>query len=194
VRRALLAPLAAAALALLPASASASALQPIHVINHAANQQYLKRVEAAALFEANTLLAPAWGTPQIAFRSYGWTITLEPLTANTFAGFHNTSNGQPRAVIMLGHATRADWTAAFAHELVEMLVDPYINRFYAQSPDHNSVVEVCDPVERAHLAYRGIALADFVLPAWYRTGTSGPWDYAQTLTSPLQYDWPQQSA
>jgi hypothetical protein len=185
-------PLVAAAFALLPATACA--LRPIHVINHAANPRYLKHVEDAALYEANTLLAPAWGTPQIAFRSYGWTITLEPLTADTFAGFHNTSNGQPRAVIMLGHATRADWTTTFAHELVEMLVNPNIDRFYAQSPGHNTSVEVCDPVERAHLTHGGIALADFVLPSWYQTATPGPWDYARTLTRPFQYDWPQPSA
>jgi hypothetical protein len=177
---------------LLPATALA--LQPIHVINHAANGQYLKRVEAAALHEANSLLAPAWGTPQIAFRSYGWTITLEPGSATTFTGFHNTSNGQPRAVIMLGGVTRAGWTSAFAHELVEMLVDPYINRLYEQSPGHQSVIEVCDPVQRTQLGYKGIALADFVLPAWYRTGTQGPWDYERTLVRPLQYDWPQQHA
>lgn len=161
--------------ALLALAGTARALQPIHVINRAADWRVLKLVEAAALHEANNELAPAWQTPEVAFRSYGWSITLEPIDPGRFAGFHNVINGRPRAVILMGHTARANWTTAFTHELVEMLVDPYINREIGYR-----FVEVCDPVQRVRRRWRGIAVADFVLPSWYTNGP-GPWDQARKL-------------
>lgn len=157
---------------------------PIHVVNHAANWKYLHRVEAAALHQANAELAPAWGTPTIVFTDHGWPIYLEPTVGTVQnglgGGIHGVRDGVPIALVPLGETTRDQWTSAFTHELVEMLVDPYTTRFYQQSPDHFANVEVCDPVMRVRRRYRGIGITDFVLPTWYTNGP-GPWDYAAKL-------------
>jgi hypothetical protein len=177
-----------------PASAFQSTGNPsprsvlcIHVVNNAANPTYLRRVEAAALHVANDELRPTWNTPTVSFTSTGWTITLDPRDSGAAGGYHDVRHGRPRAVVLLGHTSRASWTDAFTHELLEMVVDPYTDRIYQQSPGHYGNIEVCDPVVLVRRAYHGVAIPDFVLPAWYSIG-SGPWDYAHALRAARQVD------
>ena len=67
------------------------------------------------------------------------------------------------------------WPAVVSHELEEMLVDPSIDRVVASAglndpqPSVMWMVEVADPVVDARLRIGGLALADFVLPAWFET-------------------------
>src|SRR5260370_13562061 len=67
----------------------------------------------------------------------------------------------------------AAWQAAVSHQLLEMLADPLINLAaegrYAGQPALFAL-EVCDPVRHDEYEIEGIAVANFVLPSWFRSG------------------------
>jgi hypothetical protein len=104
-------------------------------------------------------------------------------------GIHLDESGQPYALVSAG----PDWTVAASHELLEMVVDPYGNRFVggpSASPDAAGravyyLVEVCDPCETMTYSINGTLVSDFVLPAFYERATARPVDLVGRMTSPL---------
>jgi hypothetical protein len=92
-------------------------------------------------------------------------------------GFHYTANNQPYAKILNGPG----WTVAASHEILEMCVDPSGNLTttapaVALSPQgvqtltdtpQQYLVEICDPCEAEGYSINGIAVSDFILPAFY---------------------------
>lgn len=95
-------------------------------------------------------------------------------------GYHDWRQDRPVAYV---YAADSDpgyggpgWAFVLAHELEEMLVDPSIDRVAAtRGLNDNSatdmwMVEVADPVVDATIKVGPLALADFVLPAWYEPG------------------------
>jgi hypothetical protein len=105
-------------------------------------------------------------------------------------GIHLNEFGQPYALVAAG----PDWTVAASHELLEMVVDPYGNRFVggpSASPDAAGravyyLVEVCDPCETMTYSINGTRVSDFVLPAFYERAAVGPLDLLGWMTRPLQ--------
>jgi hypothetical protein len=102
-------------------------------------------------------------------------------------GYHDlTPDGLPLSKIFaksdLQYGT--SWTVTLSHELLEMLADPWINRC-AQFGDDFLALEVCDAVEDDSLGYQinGTLVSDFVLPAWFTPGSSGPWDFRSLLAA-----------
>jgi hypothetical protein len=89
------------------------------------------------------------------------------------AGMHIDKDGQPFALVTY----EEDWTLTASHEMLDMLVDPFGNRFIlGPSPDpadHGAIVklltEICQPVEGKEHGYLidGILVSDFVTPAVY---------------------------
>lgn len=80
-----------------------------------------------------------------------------------------------------------------AHELAEMMVDPFINSAIQTSDTRFYATEVGDPVEDDSLGFTYTAsngvpvqLSNFVLPAWFQPGAPGPYDYGRRCTKPLQ--------
>lgn len=78
----------------------------------------------------------------------------------------------------------AHWDEVLSHEVIEMLVDPWLSR-YARRGDEFWPVEVCDPVQGAFDVLRGFRMASFVTPAYYQDGSQGPYDSQAKLKEPF---------
>ncbi len=132
-------------------------------------------------------LAAAWGTDA--------TLTTDPAAEPTAAmvvrieddaqncgclGYHDVLGGKPTSWIYAGTSASAhdSWQLVFTHELFEMLVDPWINRF-ALWHDRTWLVEVCDPPESGFYAYLidGVVISDFITPRWYDRSLPGLFDF-----------------
>lgn len=106
------------------------------------------------------------------------------------AGVHLDQNGRPYAQVVNGH----ELSVAVSHEVIEMLVDPFGDRFTlaaapASEPRPHQVfylVEIADPCEIFTYNIDGTAVADFILPAFYNPTLPGPPDQTGMLVGPLQ--------
>jgi hypothetical protein len=108
-------------------------------------------------------------------------------------GYHWVDRTGAYAIIDLTIAAQEEGAAGpflFAsHELDEMLADPGANRF-----KHRHFLEVVDPAVCCHydltLSDANIVpVNDFVLPAWFTPGATGPFDFINSplIQAPLQY-------
>jgi hypothetical protein len=99
------------------------------------------------------------------------------------AGYHGVDHGVPYAVV----GTLDDWQITFTHELWEILVNPYVDRGVLVGKRWWAL-ETADPVEAEKFAYlRGeVRISDFVLPNWFRKGSTGPWDFTKHVERPRQ--------
>lgn len=89
-----------------------------------------------------------------------------------------------------------NWTVTLSHELLEMMLDPYINlSVFNQTSNTAGTIyayEACDACEADNLGYQinGIQVSDFVWPAWFDTTISNyagkRFDQQQHLTAPFQ--------
>lgn len=153
-------------------------------------------------------VADAWGLSAPGIAYYPPTFALEP-DPNVAAIYVVDTAGDSNA---LGYHTAAgrarfgyvDMTLSrlydnpsvvMGHELYELFVDADCARWAGPFPDGTHVpIEVCDPVERDSytveadfLGKRGVvAVADFVLPAWFSLDSRGPWAYRSPVMGPLQ--------
>lgn len=89
------------------------------------------------------------------------------------------------------------WDRVFGHELFELGVDPYVNRWAGPYPDGSHVaIEVCDPVQRdswtkgVHdrlLGSAAVEIADWVYPSWFDVDAGpGPRSYLKAPIAPLE--------
>lgn len=85
-----------------------------------------------------------------------------------------------------------------SHEVLELLADPDCQRaeqdlrtgyFYAlevgdpvEADGDGYVVKIRDAVGTQH----SVTVSDFILPAWYKVGSVGPWDHCGLLSKPFQ--------
>lgn len=100
-----------------------------------------------------------------------WPIIIKDDIGFNAAGIHLDRNGQPFALVEASVTT----ALTCSHELIEMLVDPFGNRFVASQsikPDQgrvNYLVEACDPSEGEQFGYtsNGILLSDFYTPNYF---------------------------
>ena len=88
-------------------------------------------------------------------------------------------------------------TVTISHEMLEMLVDPYGNRFI-QAPDIDPsaldrhlvsyLVEVGDPCETFSYSIDGVSVSDFVTPEYYNNNAplNTEFDLLRKLRQPLQ--------
>lgn len=130
-----------------------------------------------------------------------WTVRIRrQLDEPNALGYHTDELQQPVSYVMLTD----DWPATASHEVLEMLVDPWGNRLHggrlpAGLEDHyrdfglkhatshvSYLVEVADPPEAVSYDVGGVALSDWISPAWYastlRTHTA--YSHAGTCTRP----------
>jgi hypothetical protein len=111
-------------------------------------------------------LVPVWNTPAIV---NGYT-KLRKIPRRTWIvdvsyhssayGIHYTQNNIPAASVEFERG----YTYAISHEVLEMLVDPYGDRY---SPN-GELEEICDPLVPQSYKIDGISVARFVTPAYYR--------------------------
>lgn len=141
-------------------------------------------------------LAPVWGTDAVitedpaAEKTADMVIYLvDDPTVYGALGYHEVDLGQPVAWIFAQPAKdyHEDWRLTFSHELDEMLVDPWINRF-AWWNRRQWLVELCDPVESGQFAYfiDGVPMSDWITPRYYDRALPGRYDFLGKLKRPGQ--------
>ncbi len=141
---------------------------------------------------------PVWGTPATLVKATkplvgAWSIAfLDDADAANALGYHDlTKNGLPLSKIFV-KTTLADGqkvSVTACHELAEMMVDPAIN-LWADGPGGSLYAyEMCDAVEEDEFVIDGIAMSDFVYPAYFelfRRPSSAQFDYLNLLKRPFE--------
>jgi hypothetical protein len=74
-------------------------------------------------------------------------------------------------------------SATLSHEILETIIDPYVNFWADLDADHEVALEVCDPVEGDSYEIDDVAVSNFVGPRWFSDG-DGPYDFMGRLTKP----------
>lgn len=105
-------------------------------------------------------------------------------------GYHTTTpEGHPLGRVFVRTVTEMglNWTVTASHELIEMLVDPWAVLAVDLGDGTWVAWEACDPVEADAYGYliNGVAVSDFITPAWFTPGAAGPYDYRGHLHRPL---------
>jgi hypothetical protein len=107
--------------------------------------------------------------------------------------YHTTdARGRPKLVIGWGvvksnggtpYTGALSLSATLSHEVLETIIDPYVNFWADLDADHEVALEVCDPVEGDSYEIDGVAVSNFVGPRWFSDG-KGPYDFMGRLTAP----------
>jgi len=143
--------------------------------------------------------APVWNTPcklikSKAQRAGAWALVLldkaDPADKDD-EGYHFTKQGLPLGRVFIKDTLKQDdkVSVTACHELAEMLVDPGINLWSDGRGVEQYAYEVCDAVEEIEFKIDGIAMSDFVYPAWFEgfhKRGSVRFDYTGDCTRPFQ--------
>lgn len=117
-------------------------------------------------------------------------------------GYHTNETNQPVSFVEQTDTT----SVTVSHELLEMLADPWGSRMHpALLPEGTEgqfqqfglsyerqrvwyLLEVADPCEQTSYEVGGVAVSDFLLPAWYRSSPMGQDMYSRVngCTAPRQ--------
>lgn len=121
-----------------------------------------------------------------------WVAVLENPGQPEAAGYHDlTPQGKPLAVVHadLVEADGEELSVVISREVLEMLADPGLSGFeHHRGEDKLYAREVCDPVQGAQNVYsiQGVRLSDFVYPAFFQDGATGPFNHRRTLKAPFE--------
>jgi hypothetical protein len=186
---------------------STHAIPPLVALTHDPDVRIepakLAAVGAALQKQVTRDFAPAWGQPAtVAAFPDGqvppgyWQIVVKKNLGDEL-GYHNREHHEPAAVV---EHTR-DWPVTASHELLEMLADPWGSRLIVADDPRGTnrrvrvLVEACDPCENFTYNVDGIALSDFVLPAYYgphrwryegrAPGGAGAYSFTGAVSAPL---------
>lgn len=98
-------------------------------------------------------------------------------------GWHDDDPGQNIRVhsrVFVGDCQRfgLNWTVTLSHELLELILDPNVDRVFRMRDGRLAALEVCDAVESDDQAYEidGIQVSNFVLPAYFTQSGGAPYD------------------
>jgi hypothetical protein len=171
----------------------------------AVSDAYVKQILPALQLQVNRDFAPIWGiNAQITFYA---NTSLVPATSYQLVflddadqagalGYHDlTSTGMPlgKVFIKTSVVDKEAWSVVASHELLEMLIDPYIdNTVFAQTTNTGGrlfAYEVCDAVEGFHYNINGVLVSDFVTPAWfemYSPYSSTRFSFLNKVTAPFE--------
>jgi hypothetical protein len=144
-------------------------------------------------------LVPVWRTPATLVRSRkeragAWTLVfLDDADRAKLFGYHKLmKNGLPLAKVFVKPTLKGGEpiSVVASHELAEMLVDPGDNLWSAGPKGRIYAYEVCDAVEQEQFTLDGIAMSDFVYPAYFqrllRTSRAAQFDYLKRIKRPFQ--------
>jgi hypothetical protein len=180
----------------------------IAVVNHAKSETIsearLAKVVAALQKQIARDLAPAWGiAAELRLVPRGktppreaWWLTLHDDSDRAGElGYHDlTSAGLPlgKAFIATACADSVPWSVVLSHELLEMLIDPYINLAAVIRRPRAGLLfgyEICDPCRMDTYRIDGVLVSNFVYPAWFeshRPHRGTRFDHLQRVAKPLQ--------
>src|SRR6266702_3283677 len=141
---------------------------------------------------------PVWGTPArlvrtTGFRKGAWALAfLDRADVANALGYHDlTPDGLPLSKVFVQTTLEAKQKVSVTacHELAEMLVDPAINLASTGPGNVFYAYETADAVEEEEFLLDGIAMSDFVYPAWFegfRKAGSAQFDYLKKVRRPFQ--------
>jgi hypothetical protein len=147
----------------------------------------VKTVVAALSKQVKNDFAPIWGVDADLSivdkaahppKGYWWLVILDNSDQAGALGYHDLTNeGLPLGKVFAGTDLQYNqkWSVTTSHELLEMLGDPDVNlSALLQTQDTQGTLyayEVCDACEADEDGYTidGIAVSDFVYPAWFET-------------------------
>lgn len=161
------------------------------------------KVVAAIQRQVHRDLAPAWGVDadlkcvqrgDAPPRGHWWIeLTDKTDKSGALTTYKPTPEGLPHGILNLGsHANSGfPWSASASHRVLEMLVDPAGNLAAAAGRDGTQIValQIGDPVQADTYDIDGVAVANFVYPAWFddlRPPRSAQFDHMRLLQRPLQ--------
>jgi hypothetical protein len=161
---------------------------------------------AACQRYVNECFSPVWGTPATLVRAdklspgqWGM-VFLDDADAAGALGYHDMTWSADVAGARMKYPlskvfvrTTLDAgekvSVTTSHELAEMLVDPAINMWATGPRGALWAYEMCDAVETEEFEIDGIAMSDFVYPAFFekfRVAGSARFDYLNRVTKPFQ--------
>jgi hypothetical protein len=86
-----------------------------------------------------------------------------------------------------GQVLTGDWSVSstLSHEVLEMFIDPNCNMWANDGQGSVYSLEVCDPVEAPIYTINGVAVSNFVTPAWFdpQAPTGAQFDKMHQLTA-----------
>ncbi|PWT71714.1 MAG: hypothetical protein C5B59_17195 [Bacteroidetes bacterium] len=106
-------------------------------------------------------------------------------------GYHDETGVLPTGYVFVEDAIKYGVTPSvtLSHEVLEMLIDPWINATAIMPDGSVCSYEVCDAVEDDRWSYvvgDHLPVSNFVTPAWFTPHSPGPWDFKQVLRQPFQ--------
>jgi hypothetical protein len=180
----------------------------IAVINEAAKEKVpardLAKVVAALQKQVERDFAPVWGIEAHlslvregeALPKDAWWLTLhDDCDRAGQLGYHDlTSAGLPLGKAFIATAEHDDmpWSVVLSHELLEMLIDPYINLSAFVRASRSGLLygyEVCDPVRSDVYRIDGVHVSNFVYPDWFlppQLRSNAQLDHLEKIRKPLQ--------
>lgn len=141
---------------------------------------------------------PVWGTPARVVRSDGfvagaWAMAfLDRADVQNALGYHDlTPDGLPLSKVFVQTTVQAGQKVSVtaSHELAEMLVDPAINLCSTGPKGLIYAYETADAVEEEEFLVEGVAMSDFVYPAWFegfRKPGSTRFDHLNKAAKPFE--------
>jgi hypothetical protein len=89
-----------------------------------------------------------------------------------------------------GKVTTGDWSVSsvLSHEVLEMYIDPNCNLWSNDGAGSIYTFEVCDPVEAPAYSVNGVAVSNFVTPAWFdpQAAATAQFDKLGLLKAPFE--------
>jgi hypothetical protein len=181
----------------------------IDVINESseASDQMIKWLTAALQIQVNRDFSPIWGIQaQLNFiPNHGvpnpahWQLVfLDNADVAGALGYHDlTVSGLPigKVFIRTTELDNSAWSVTASHELLEMLVDPWVDSavilLNADGSGTAYAYEVGDPCESDNLGYviNDFKMSDFTTPQWFDPPTlmtNAKFDFMGHITQPLQ--------
>jgi len=107
-------------------------------------------------------------------------------------GYHSeSSNGVAFAKVFVGPilANGGGVPATVSHEIIEMMINPYANRWVHNDGDgFDYAEEIADPVQEQTYEIDGVAVSNFVTPDWFdeRAASWRKFDYLKNLSEPFR--------
>ena len=157
-----------------------------------------KALVAALQKFVDSSFAPVWGTPAKLVRSDkfiagAWAIVfLDNADVQDALGYHDlTPDGLPLSKVFVQTTLQVGQKVSVtaSHELAEMLVDPAINLCATGPKGLIYAYETADAVEEEEFAIDGVAMSDFVYPAWFegfRKADSTQFDSLKKVKKPFE--------
>jgi hypothetical protein len=152
---------------------------------------------AAMQVYVDECLTPVWGCraklvmTQGPVKSAWGMVFLDTADAPGALAYHDEESHMPLAKIFVKTTLDdgQDVAVSATHELAEMLVDAPCNR-WANAGDFETMwaYEVCDPVENDSFLINGLAMSNFVVPAFFESDPlhgQTKFDHMGTLTQPF---------